>query len=65
MKTTEVLWNDGTSCFVLNLIADEKSHDEYAAQFFKLLGSFATLPKAPAQTGATPATPTPRPPQQK
>ena len=65
MKTTEVLWNDGTSCFVLNLIADEKSHDEYAAQFFKLLGSFATLPKAPAQTGATPATPTTRPPQQK
>jgi hypothetical protein len=47
MKTTEVLWNDGTSCFLLNLIADEKSHDEYAAQFFKLLGSFATLPKAP------------------
>ena len=52
MKTTEVLWNDGTSCFILNLIADEKSHDEYAARFFKLLGSFETLSQATAEAPA-------------
>jgi hypothetical protein len=46
MKTTEVLWSDGTSCFLLNLIADEKSHDEYAADFFKLLGSFESFRQA-------------------
>jgi hypothetical protein len=43
MKTTEALWSDGTSCFLLNLIADEKSHDEYVADFFKVLGSFESL----------------------
>ena len=48
MKTTEVLWSDGSSSFILNLIADEKSHDEYAAAFFKLLSSFESLSSAPA-----------------
>jgi hypothetical protein len=43
MKTTEVLWSDGTSSFLLNLIANEKAHDDYAADFFKLLGSFESL----------------------
>jgi hypothetical protein len=48
MKATEVMWSDGTSCYLLNLAAGEKAHDEYAAAFFKLLGSFETLPRAPA-----------------
>jgi len=48
MKATEVMWSDGTSCYLLNLIADEKSHDEHTAVFFKLLASFETLPRAPA-----------------
>ena len=43
MKTTEVFWSDGTSCFLLNLIANEKAHDDYSADYFKLLGSFESL----------------------
>ncbi len=50
MKGTEVMWSDGDTCYLLNLVADEKSHDEYAAAFFKLLGSFESLPRAPATT---------------
>ncbi|NLE37595.1 MAG: hypothetical protein GX621_06175 [Pirellulaceae bacterium] len=50
MKTTEVVWRSGDACFLLNLIADEKSHDEYEAKFFKLLGSFEALPKMAEET---------------
>lgn len=48
MKGTEVMWSDGATCYLLNLVADEKSHDDYAAAFFKLLNSFETLPRAAA-----------------
>ena len=43
MKTTEILWGDGSTCFLLNLIADEEAHDEYAADFFKLLSTFESF----------------------
>ena len=43
MKTTEVLWTDGSTSYLLNLIASESSHDEFAADFYKLLSSFESL----------------------
>jgi hypothetical protein len=46
IKETAVMWNTDRGCFLVNLIADENSHDEYAAALFKLLGSFAILPHA-------------------
>ncbi len=56
IKTTEAVWSDGTSCFLMNLIAPDPAHDEYVADFFKLLKSFETLrkpaTKAPGQAGA-------------
>ena len=43
MKTTEVLWRSGGSCFLLNLIADKSAHDEYLPKFTSLLNSFEAL----------------------
>jgi len=47
IKETAVMWSTDAGCYLVNLEADEKSHDEYAAAFFKLLGSFETLPRVP------------------
>lgn len=47
MKTTEILWQEKSGCFLLNLIADEASHDQCLADFLKLLASFELLPDAP------------------
>ena len=43
MLTTDILWSDGRSTFLLNLITDEMSHAEYAADFFKLVKRFESL----------------------
>jgi hypothetical protein len=43
MKTPEVLWRSGGSCFLLNLIAQKPAHDEYLPKFVALLNSFETL----------------------
>ena len=43
MKTTEVLWRSGASCFQLNLIAEKSAHDEYLPKFTSLLNSFEVL----------------------
>jgi hypothetical protein len=43
MKTTEVLWSDGTTCYLLNLIAEEAAHHRFEPAFFKLLDGFETL----------------------
>jgi len=50
MKTTEVVWRSGGSCFLLNLIAEKSAHDEYLPKFIELLDSFETL-SAPAPKG--------------
>jgi hypothetical protein len=50
-KETAVMWSDGTSCYLLTLIADEKSHGAYSAAFFGVLDSFQSLRRATA-TGA-------------
>lgn len=60
IKTTEVLWSDGTQTFLLNLIAPEPAHDEYAADFFKLLESFESL-RRPQPPASNPQSPIPRP----
>ena len=49
VKTTEVVWSDGTSCFLLNLIASDEAHDEFAADFFKLVSSFESIGRTTAQ----------------
>lgn len=49
MKTTEVLWSDGSACYLLNLIAGEAAHDEFAADFYKLLRSFESLSSSPKE----------------
>lgn len=43
MKTTEVVWQNGGSCFLLNLIAEKAAHDEYLPKFTALLNSYETL----------------------
>lgn len=43
MKTTEVLWRSGGSCFLLNLIAEKSAHDEYLPKFTALVNSFEAL----------------------
>lgn len=60
MKTTEILWQEKSGCFLLNLIADEASHDQYLADFHKLLASFELLPDAPQKSQPKQATSNPR-----
>ena len=47
MKTTEVLWRSGGTCFLLNLIAEKSAHDEHLAKFTALLNSFEPLAAGP------------------
>jgi hypothetical protein len=47
LKTTEVLWRSGGSCFLLYLIAEKSAHDEYLPKFTSLLKSFEVLGGTP------------------
>ena len=43
MLTTEVVWQRGSFGYLLNLIADEQAHEEYAPRFQKLLAGYEYL----------------------
>ncbi len=43
IKVTELLWIDGNSGYLLNLIADEATHDQMLASFERLAGNFELL----------------------
>ena len=47
IMTTEVLWRNDASCFLLNLIAEKSAHDEYLPTFTSLLNSFEALGDPP------------------
>jgi transglutaminase-like putative cysteine protease len=44
VKVTELIWIEGRSGFLLNLIAEESVHDRFAGSFERLLASFERLP---------------------
>ena len=43
MKTTEYMWSNGKSAYLLNLIAEEKKHDGHVPALNKLLQAFESL----------------------
>jgi transglutaminase-like putative cysteine protease len=49
IKTTEILWTDGRSGYLVNLIAEESAHDSLAKQFEQIPVSFESLGGSPAE----------------
>jgi len=43
MKTTDFIWANGDTCYLLNLIADGAKHDQNLDDLEKLLHSFEHL----------------------
>ena len=49
MKTTEYLWHEGSSGFLINIIAKETDHDRLEKDFLKIVKSFKYLDEQPKE----------------
>lgn len=49
IKTTEILWTDGRSGYLVNLIAEESAHDSLVGQFERIPEGFESLGGSPAE----------------
>ena len=43
VKTTEYVWRQGASMFLMNVIAEESAHDKHTPKFVRLLESYEHL----------------------
>ena len=49
MKTTEYIWHEGSSGFLINIIAKESDHDRLEKDFLKIVKSFKYLEQQPKE----------------